>query len=181
MKIASILVLLLCLLILLILLIFLTLSLPVSKQHNPFLSTYEFIVVKKSSRVAVFFIFNVIVITIFRGSVKPSEGDFDCFLSFPSLVYELDDDTKEEDYSDVEDSDEYHGSDGYDEDDDDDGSDDDFDSEDEKVEDLKRRIDDFIAMVNRQRREELIYERLASLHGSYGVTKKELELAPKVQ
>lgn len=166
-KIASIPALLLFLIIFLILLIFFSLSLSASKQHNPFLSTYEFIVVKKSSRVAVFFVFNVIVITICRGSFKPSDGDFDYFLSFPPIVYEFDDDTKDEakyedyDDSDVDDSDEYHGDDGYDEDDDDDGegSDDDVDSDDEQVEDLETRIEDFIAKGHRQWREELIYER----------------------
>lgn len=151
-------VLLLCLIILVILLLFLSLSLC------PFLSTYELIVVKKSSRVAVvFFMFNAIVITIFRGSLKPSEGDCDCFLSFPSLACELDDDTKYENYddSDDEEGDEYHGYDGYDEENDDDGgSDDDVNSEDEQVEDLERRVEDFIAKVNRQWREEVIYERL---------------------
>ncbi|KAK4578556.1 hypothetical protein RGQ29_028591 [Quercus rubra] len=164
--------LLLCLIILLILLIFFSLSLSASKQHNPFLSTYEFIVLKKSSRGAVFFVFNVIVITICRGSFKPSDGDFDYFLSFHPIVYEFDDDTKDEakyedyddsdvDDSDVDDSDEYHGDDGYDEDDDDDGegSDDDVDSDDEQVEDLETRIEDFIAKSHRQWREELIYER----------------------
>ena len=169
MKIASnIPALLLCLIILLILLIFFSLSLSASKQHNPFLSTYEFIVLKKSSRGAVFFVFNVIVITICRGSFKPSDGDFDYFLSFPPTVYEFDDDTKDEakdedyDDSDVDDSDEYHGDDGYDEDDDDDGegSDDDVDSDDEQAEDLETRIEDFIAKGHRQWREESIYERL---------------------
>ncbi|KAL4621664.1 hypothetical protein ACB092_06G245600 [Castanea dentata] len=161
-KIASIPALLLFLLILLILLIFFSLSLSVSKQHNPFLS-YEFIVVKNSSRVAVFFVFNVIVITIFRGnlSLKPSDGDFDYFLSFPPIVYEFDDDTKDEakyeDYgdSDVDDSDKYHGDDdGYDEDDDDDGEG----SDDEQVEDLETKIEDFIAKGHKQGREELMHD-----------------------
>uniref|UniRef100_A0A7N2ME42 Uncharacterized protein n=1 Tax=Quercus lobata TaxID=97700 RepID=A0A7N2ME42_QUELO len=170
MKMASIPALLLCLIILLNLVIFFPLSLSASKQQNPLLSTYEFIVVKKSSRVAVFFVFNVIVITICRGTLssKPSDGDFDNFLSFPPIVDEFDDDTKDEakdedyDDSDVDDSDEYHGDDGYDEDDDDDGerSDDDVDSDDEQVEDLETRIEDFIAKGHRQWREELIYERL---------------------
>uniref|UniRef100_A0A7N2MFN6 Uncharacterized protein n=1 Tax=Quercus lobata TaxID=97700 RepID=A0A7N2MFN6_QUELO len=150
MKIASnIPALLLCLIILLILFIFFSLSLSASKQHNPFLSTYEFIFLKKSSRGAVFFVFNVIVITICRGSFKPSDGDFDYFLSFPLTVYEFDDDTKDEDY---DDSDEYHGDDGE-------GSDDDVDSNDEQAEDLETRIEDFIAKGHRQWREELIYER----------------------
>ncbi|KAK4578554.1 hypothetical protein RGQ29_028589 [Quercus rubra] len=139
-KIASIPALLLFLIIFLILLIFFSLSLSVSKQHNPFLSTYEFIVVKKSSRVAVFFVFNVIVMTIFHGNLNEA---------------------KYEDYddSDVDDSDKYHGDDGYDEDDGE-GSDDDVDSDDEQVEDLETRIEDFIAKGHRQWREELIYERL---------------------
>ena len=170
MKIASIPALLLYLIILLNLLIFFSLSLSASKQHNPLLSTYEFIVEKKPSRVAVFFVFNVLVITICRGSLssKPSDGDYDYLLSFPPIVYEFDDDTKDEakygdyDDSDVDDSDEYHGDDGYDEDDDDggEGSDDDVDSDDEQVEDLETRIEDFIAKGHRQWREELIYERL---------------------
>ncbi|XP_041001082.1 transcription elongation factor spt5-like [Juglans microcarpa x Juglans regia] len=184
MKIASLPVLLLCLLFLLILLIFLSLSLSVSKQHNMFLSTYEFIVVKKSIRVVVFFMFNVIIITIFRGNLKPSAEDTDNWLlSFSHLlVYEADEATKdqttwEEEYYD-EDSDvdhEYnHGYDGYEEDnddDDDDGGEDGFESKDDQQDkdDLERRIKEFIAKNYRQRREELMYE--AGLHGSYRVQK----------
>ncbi|KAF5453369.1 hypothetical protein F2P56_028274, partial [Juglans regia] len=183
MKIASLPVLLLCLLFLLILLIFLSLSLSVSKQHNIFLSTYEFIVVKKSTRVAVFFMFNVIIITIFRGNLKPSTEDTDNWLlSFPHIVYEAGDEatkdetTWQEEYYD-EDSDvdhEYnHGYDGYEEDNDDDadGGDDGFESEDDQQDkdDLERRIKEFIAKNYRQRREELMYE--AGLHGSYRVQK----------
>ncbi|GLT72937.1 hypothetical protein SLA2020_448310 [Shorea laevis] len=116
--------------------------------------------------------FNVIIITIFRGSsstaVKPSTEDFDGFLSFPHFVYEA---TCEENCyycSDIEDDgdDEYHGYDGYDEDNDDDGgSDYGVDSEDDdhhqqENKDLERRIEEFIAMNYKQRKEELIYERL---------------------
>lgn len=174
MKIASVPVLLLCLTTLLFLVILLSLTLSaVSKQHNPFLPTYEFtFVAKRSGRVAVFFVFNVIVITIFRGSsaLKPSTEDSDWFLSsFPHfVVYEAAaDGAKDEatwvdsnDYScsDIEDGDEYdHGYDGYEEDNDDDsdGSDYDVDSEDDK--DLERRIEEFIAKNYKQRREELIY------------------------
>ncbi|KAG2723359.1 hypothetical protein I3760_02G166900 [Carya illinoinensis] len=175
MKIASLTVL-LCHLFLLILFIFLSLSLLVSKQHNIFLSTYEFIFVKRSTRVAVFFMFNVIIITIYRGNLKPSTEDTDNWLlSFPHLLYESDEATKEEttweeEYYD-EDSDvdnEYnHGYDGYEEDndDDDDGDDDGFDSEDEQVikDDLERRIEEFIAKNYRQRMEELMYERLVCM------------------
>jgi hypothetical protein len=174
MKIASISVLLLCLTITLLLVILFSLSLSVSKQHNPFLPTNEFVVVKRSCRVAVFFMFNVIIITIFRGSsAKPSAEDSDWFPSFHRfLVYEEEgeDGAKDEaargEYyyyysSDVEDGDdEYHGYDGYEEDNDDDGSDDDGDSEDDDDKDLERRIEEFIAMNYKQRREEMVYERL---------------------
>lgn len=149
--------------------------LPVSKQHNLFLSTYEFIVVQRSGRVAVFFMFNVIAITNFLGSLKykpASTEDSDGFFSFPHLVYgdegTHDEATWKEAYddvdSDMEDGNEYHAPDhddeGYDEDSDDDGSDDELDSEDEEDKDLERRIEEFIAKNYRQRREELIHERL---------------------
>lgn len=174
MKIASLPVLLLCLLILVMVLFFLSLSLSVSKHHNIFLNTYESIVVKRSPRVAVFFMFNVIIITIFRGNLKPSTEDTDNWLlSFLGhLVYELeeaatskDETTRAEDYDEASDVDhEYdHGYDGYDEDNDDDGGEDDsFNSDDEEDKDLERRVEEFIAKNYRQRREELIYERLAT-------------------
>ncbi|KAG6734229.1 hypothetical protein I3842_01G263300 [Carya illinoinensis] len=175
------LLLILCLTILLtFLMISLSLSLSVSKQHNPFLSTYESIVVKRSGRVTVFFMFNVIVITIFiNGSCnKPSTEDFDWSLSFPHLVYEAEDTHYNEatwkayDHvdSDPEDANGYHArtdDEGYnDEDIDDDGSnddDDDLDSDEEEQDykDLERRIEEFIAKIYKQRREELIYERLS--------------------
>jgi hypothetical protein len=174
MKIASVPVLLLCLTTLLFLVILLSLTLSaVSKQHNPFLpTTYEFTVVaKRSGRVAVFFVFNVIVITIFRGSsvLKPSTEDSEWFLSsFPHfVVYEAADGAKAEatwedhEYyscSDTEDGDEYdHGYDGYEEDNDDDGDGSDYDVDSEDDKDLERRIEEFIAKNYKQRREELIY------------------------
>lgn len=158
--------------------ILLSLSLSVSKQHNPFLSTYESIVVKGSGRVAVFFMFNVIVITIFiNGSLnKPSTEDFDWSLSFPHLVYEAENTHDEATWktydhvdSDTEDGNGYHAStddEGYDEDSDDNGSDDDdddldSDEEEQDHKDLERRIEEFIAKNYKQRREELIYERLS--------------------
>ncbi|KAM4104957.1 hypothetical protein ACJW30_06G197300 [Castanea mollissima] len=77
------------------------------------------------------------------------------------IVYEFDDDTKDEakyedyDDSDVDDSDKYHGDDdGYDEDDDDDGEG----SDDKQVEDLETKIEDFIAKGHKQWREELMHD-----------------------
>jgi hypothetical protein len=185
MKIASISVL-LCLTIplLLVILLYMSLSLSGSKQDNPFLPTYELVVAKRSCRVAVFFMSNVIIITIVRGSsAKPSAEDSDCFPSFHhfSVYEEGEDGAKDEaacgEYyfyysSDVEDGDdEYHGYDGYEGDNDDDGgNDDDDDSEDDdhhqQEMDLERRIEEFIAKNYKQRREETVYERLLCSDGS---------------
>ncbi|XP_021826122.1 uncharacterized protein LOC110767006 [Prunus avium] len=136
-----------------------------SKRHNFLLSTYEFIVVAKSNRVAVFFMFNVIIITLVLGSFRPSREDLEW--------YEMENDTKKEasndedrccDDSDCDEGYGYYGSDGYDEDEDDDGSDDDINSEEffglEIDTDLERRTEDFIAKVTRKWREELLYEKL---------------------
>ncbi|KAL6290070.1 hypothetical protein ACE6H2_007580 [Prunus campanulata] len=154
-----------CLAIPLIFLISFPLSLPDSKRHNFLLSTYEFIVVAKSNRVAVFFMFNVIIITLVLGSFRPSREDLEW--------YEMENDTKKEasndedrccDDSDCDEGYGYYGSDGYDEDEDDDGSDDDINSEEffgvEIDTDLERRTEDFIAKVTRKWREELLYEKL---------------------
>ncbi|KAM1140525.1 hypothetical protein ACFX13_041293 [Malus domestica] len=157
---------LLCLAIPLILLISFSMSLSASQHHNSLLSTYESIVVAKSNRVAVFFMFNVIFITIVLGSFRPSKEELEW--------YEVKNDSKEEepkveDYycyysSDYEEGSEYYGSDGYDEDEDDDGSDDDTKSEEffaeEKDSDLERRTEDFIAKVTRKWREELLYDHM---------------------
>ncbi|KAB2626733.1 hypothetical protein D8674_020351 [Pyrus ussuriensis x Pyrus communis] len=169
---------LLCLAIPLILFISFSLSLSVSQHHNFLLSTYEFIVVAKSNRVAVFFMFNVIFITIVFGSFRPSKEEFE--------RYEVKNDTKEEetkvddyycDYSsDYEEGSEYYGSDGYDEDEDDDGSyDDDIDSEEffgeEKDSDLERRTENFIAKVTTKWREELRYDMfMASIESQSSVS-----------
>jgi hypothetical protein len=179
MEIASVPVLLLRPTILLILVILLSMSNSVSKLHDIFLSTYEFIVLK-SSPVARFFMFNVImVIVICHGSnttVKPSVEDFDWFNSldsFPHFVYEADAIQDElatcEDYdqyssdADQEDDDEFHGYDGYDEENDDDDDDDDDDgSEDEQEKDLESRIEEFIAMNYKQRSELLCMAAMVS-------------------
>lgn len=117
-----------------------------------------------------FFLSNVIIIKIFRGSsttLKPSEElDFDSLPFFSHSVYEANataDEAACEDCSDSDtdqDGDEYHGYDGYDEDNDDDGSDDDLESEDEEdYKDLERRIEEFISKNYKQRNEEQIHER----------------------
>ncbi|KAK2650536.1 hypothetical protein Ddye_018025 [Dipteronia dyeriana] len=124
-------------------------------HHNLICSTYEFIIVAKSSRVAVFFTCNVIIITtIFLGSLKsPTGGDSDQLfsLSTTSVLHETDgakekendgdfdidddggggddgdDDDEEEEEG--EEEEEFHGYDGYDEDNDDDVNAEDVDSE----------------------------------------------------
>ncbi|KAG7998335.1 hypothetical protein I3843_01G253900 [Carya illinoinensis] len=170
----------LCPTILLIFLIFLSSSFSFSiHELNLSLSTYEFIVAKVPSRMAVFFAFNVFIIAIFRvmSFNNPSTEDFDCLIfSFPHIHedqegraqddheattwadYDNDDDDQ---MSDIDDSDECHGYDGYDEDNDDDGSDDDdLDSEDDHehhYRDLEKRSNEFIARNYMQRRrDELI-------------------------
>lgn len=148
------------LLLIMILLIFYSLS-----RHNPFISTYEFIVMVKSSRLAVFSIFNVIIITIiFFGSFKPFNKDFDCYNIPASNHHDFNEakqhDDDDQDYSDIDDEDYSHDSEGYDEDDDDDSSSDDddddwlFTSEEKDSADLQRRSDEFIAKVNERWREE---------------------------
>ncbi|PON35864.1 hypothetical protein TorRG33x02_350580 [Trema orientale] len=154
-----------------------------SSHHNLIVSTYEFILEVKSSRVVVFFIFNVIVITIFFGSFKPFKDCDRCIaVSNPAhkvdheqcylkeVAKEHNDDQEyyddDDNYSDDDDY-EYHGSDGYDEDVDDDddcSSDDDDDnwlcSEERDSSDLQRRSEEFIAKINKRWREEKISERL---------------------
>ncbi|KAF3439977.1 hypothetical protein FNV43_RR18255 [Rhamnella rubrinervis] len=156
-----------------------SLSLTVSKHHNFFLSTYEYIVVAKSSRMAVFFMFNIITVIVFFGSFKSSlstfKGDhFDSYniYSVPtSSAYEVIDgygysseDEEDEEYQ-------YSGYDGYDEDDeneddDDDASyyvfnsDDEYGGEDEDGDQLERRIEEFIAKMNGKWREEMKHEKL---------------------
>ncbi|XWS77194.1 hypothetical protein CRYUN_Cryun01aG0240500 [Craigia yunnanensis] len=151
------------------LLIFFTLLFSVPKHHELLFSIYDFIVVAKSSRVAVFFMFNVIIIIVFVGSPKLSDHQGaagELITSLPALEYDLDAKYEENDDnydgSDIEVLDEYHGYDGYDEENDDDlDTEDDQDSEeDEKDNDLERRIDEFIAKVTRKWREELLTERL---------------------
>lgn len=172
---------------LLVFLISFSLSFSVYKhQNNLFLSTYEFIVVVKSSRVVAFFIFNAIVIAIFFGSFKPFR-DYDHYSYIPVSTcanYQADHDhhrdVKEEanghDYED--DGDDFSSDDdilyignisdlGYDEDNDDDDGNDDDDSSDEdygyddqeKYIDLQRRSEDFIEKNNKRWIEELRSER----------------------
>lgn len=150
-----------------ILILFFFLPYLVYKQHKLLLSTYEFIIVAKSSRVAVFAVFNAIVITIFLGHSKPSLADSDgVFLSSPSVyeAYTVKEKEHDEDYDSCEERNEHHGDDdGYDEDNDDDLDTEDVDSEDESVIDLERRIESFIAQVYKKWREESLAETILCL------------------
>ncbi|XVF73396.1 hypothetical protein PTKIN_Ptkin12aG0198400 [Pterospermum kingtungense] len=162
----------LCIPLLFLLIFFSTLlfSVPDRYHHELLFSTYDFIIVAKSRRrLAAFFLFNVlIIITVFVGSPKaPDHQDHVPpvqLITSPSAL-EHDIHVKDEGNNDsydgssgVEDHDQYHGYDGYDEENDDDlDTEDDEDSEeDEKDNDLERRIEEFIAMVNRKWREELL-------------------------
>ncbi|XVF33492.1 hypothetical protein REPUB_Repub17cG0173100 [Reevesia pubescens] len=153
----------------------LLLSDSVSQYHELLFSTFDFIIVAKSSPVAVFFMFNVIIITVIIGSPKPisdhqdAAGHHDLITSAPAVEYVIDAKDDEEnddsyDGSDVEDLDEYHGYDGYD----DIGTEDDHEDceEDDKDNDLERRIEEFIAKVTRKWREELLTERLLCITAS---------------
>ncbi|XP_031269740.1 uncharacterized protein LOC116128183 [Pistacia vera] len=126
-------------------------------KHPILFYTYEFIFVAKSKRDAVFVMFNVIIITIFLGSSKPSAMDFDWFFNPFPLVHET---YYDDSYDDDDDDDECHGYDGYDEDNDDDLGTEDVESEDEIDNDLERKIEEFIAKVNSKWREESIAEKL---------------------
>ena len=169
---------------LLLFLVFFSLSFSASKHHKISLSTYEFIAVIKSSRVAVFFILNVITIAIFFGSLKPYKDD--CTFSIPFSKVDVTNhdyhhhgdygnDRDIDDHS-AYDDDDYHGFDGYDEDDDDDDDDYDYgydslsDIEDQDYEDkgseLLMRIEDFIAKNNNMWREESMKERLLFIAAS---------------
>ncbi|KAJ0051661.1 hypothetical protein Pint_00256 [Pistacia integerrima] len=125
-------------------------------KHPILFYTYEFIFVAKSKRDAVFVMFNVIIITIFLGSSKPSAMDFDWFFNPSPIVHE----TYYDDSYDDDDDDDCHGHDGYDEDNDDDLGTEDVESEDEIDNDLERKIEEFIAKVNSKWREESIAEKL---------------------
>ncbi|XVF22703.1 hypothetical protein REPUB_Repub12eG0193900 [Reevesia pubescens] len=161
------------------LMIFFTLLLSVLKHHELLFSTYDFIIVAKSSPLAVFFMINVIIITVLIGSPKPisdhQDAAGDQFITFPpALEYDrldVKDEENDDNYdgSDVEDLDTYHGYDGYDEENDDDlDTEDDQDSEleDEEDNELERRIEEFIAKVTRKWREEFHTERLLCITAS---------------
>ncbi|XVE74005.1 hypothetical protein DITRI_Ditri11bG0164400 [Diplodiscus trichospermus] len=146
-------------------------------HHELLFSTYDFIIVAKSSRAAVFFMFNVIIITVFVGSHKLSDhqdaaGDDQLVTSpTPALEYGITerDEGNHHGCSDVEDLDGHHGYDGYEEENDDDPDtedDDDSDQEDDKNNDLERRIEEFIAKVTRRWKEELLTEKLLCITAS---------------
>ncbi|XVE76978.1 hypothetical protein DITRI_Ditri13aG0024500 [Diplodiscus trichospermus] len=147
------------------LIIFLIFLYSVPKNHELLFSTYDFIIVAKPSRVAVFFMINVIIIsTLLIGSPKPSHHQDPAaheFTSSPALDHNIeakDDENNDGSYDgavdDIEDLDLCHGYDGYDADHEDgpDTEEDDLDC------DLDRRIEEFIAKVTRKWREELLTE-----------------------
>ncbi|KAK3194996.1 hypothetical protein Dsin_026306 [Dipteronia sinensis] len=149
-------------------------------HHNLICSTYEFIIVAKSSRVAVFVTCNVIIITIFLGSSKsPIEGDSDPLFSLsPSVIHVTEGAIEKEndgdfDTGDHDEEEEFHGYDGYDEDNDDDVNAEDVDSEEEEdvdseeeeddeidSSDLQMKVEEFIDKVYKKWKEEIIAERL---------------------
>lgn len=114
-----------------------------------------------------FILFNAIIIAVIVGSHKPPIDEFDGVFPYLSFVYEAGasfDNTDE--FSDIDVfEDDTCSSDGYQEDDDDDDDDDkeeDTDDswydEEEYGDDLQKRIEDFIAMVNKGWREERLEE-----------------------
>ncbi|KAL7203673.1 hypothetical protein ACSBR2_016855 [Camellia fascicularis] len=163
-------------------------SLSLSHHHSLFVSKFVS-AVTKSSNLVLFFVFNFIIIAIFLlGSSKTSSEDhFDSFSYLPPLVCEVEsqsDKAKGDDYNDAndefvprlvyveykqgkefllecfEDEDDSHGCDGHEEDNDDEGGDDDdVSSEDSENEDLKRKVEEFIAKNNKKWREELVNDK----------------------
>lgn len=116
--------------------------------------------------------FNVIIITIFLGSSKPSAVDFDWIFFHPSppVLHETCYYDSPDDDNDDEDDDKDHGYDGYDEDNDDDLDTEDVESEDDGIDnDLERKIEEFIAKVNRKWREELLAEKLLCIEAAASV------------
>ncbi|KAH8516691.1 hypothetical protein H0E87_004880 [Populus deltoides] len=159
-----------------------SLLLSISKHNNLHFSSYDFIIVAKPSLVTLFFMFHVIMITIFIGSSKPLVENLEC--SFSSLTpprYEMDqtiqkvevcrststDDEDDDQSYNISDigyhDDSYHGSDEYDEENDDDGIDTEGkDSEDEEYDNkLENKIEEFIEKVYQKRREEFLGDRLS--------------------
>lgn len=137
---------------------------PSVSQHHSFLgSTYELIMKAKSSPVFMFCICNLIVVTVLPGSLRPSDGEFDSFVSLLLAEHVKEEEKGEEmvEEEEEEEEEDFHGYDGYDEDNDDNGSEDvDTDSEDEGGDDLNRKIEEFIAKINREWREERLREKL---------------------
>ncbi|KAL5859882.1 hypothetical protein ACOSQ4_001178 [Xanthoceras sorbifolium] len=135
-------------------------------HHNLICSTYEFIIVAKSSRVAVFVTCNVIIITIFLGSLRSPAGDSDQLYSLSPSVHETEGAKQKEndgdfdtDDDDDEEEEEFHGYDGSDEDNDDDINAEDVESEDEiDSSDLQRKIEEFIDKVYKTWKEEIVAE-----------------------
>lgn len=162
----------------LVLLIYFSLSFPlVFKHHNNLIliTTYDFIAVVKSSRVAAFFIFNAIVIAVFFRSFRPFQYYDPCYylpVSSPSNYQARDDHgyvkdqeaNYQHDNSGFDDDDDYstdqddlYGgnlSDGYDEDNDDDGGDSSDDSLFGDGEDYDYYDDDEQKFIDLQRRSE---------------------------
>ncbi|EEF51016.1 conserved hypothetical protein [Ricinus communis] len=132
-------------------------------------------VLKFSSPLFVFSLFNTIILAIVVGSYRPSDDEVDgsCYTFQPSYEnkeYACDDfkDDNGSNYVDDDDDDDHRKedwfSDGYDEDDDDSGSDGEIGWEDDDNEEtdgsFRRRIEDFIAKVNKGWREEWLTEHI---------------------
>ncbi|KAJ9147792.1 hypothetical protein P3X46_029913 [Hevea brasiliensis] len=134
------------------------------------LSLAATLVLNFSSSLFLFSMFNTIILAVVFGNCRPSVEEVDgAWYSFQSSYEDgqdsYDNIVKDEDNdSDVDDDDdqrENYFSDGYDEDDDDSGSDGEigWEDDDEEIDDnLQRRIEDFIAKVNKGWREEWLRE-----------------------
>ncbi|KAL6322597.1 hypothetical protein AAG906_009912 [Vitis piasezkii] len=87
----------------------------VSHHHGLLASTCKFISFMKSSHVAIFFMFNAVIIAILVGSSKPSERDHDQLFSLsvspppPPVYEEVDDIGKELANDESDENDESHG------------------------------------------------------------------------
>nr|DAD33751.1 TPA_asm: hypothetical protein HUJ06_012602 [Nelumbo nucifera] len=137
------------------------LSPSISQHFSVIVSTFALVTTVKASPVFGFCICNLIIVAILLGSTRPSEGESDWFGSLhPSVIVvhereeerqemNSDDDKVAGDNSKYSDNDnaDFRGYDGYDE-----GRD-----------DLEKRIEEFIAKINKEWRAEWLREKLLSI------------------
>ncbi|KAJ8767593.1 hypothetical protein K2173_018151 [Erythroxylum novogranatense] len=134
------------------------------------LSVAATLVLKFSSPLFIFSLFNAIILFIVLGNHRPSGDEVEEFFQYSSQSsfaddygdYVKDDNGGSDMEDDNEDRSEFDGSDGYDEDDDDDGSEGEvgWEDDEEPDENLESRIEDFIAKVIKGWREEWLMDNL---------------------